>query len=153
MGFSVGRLAAPALLFVLGAAAMFAGLHQLWANLVLALLLGAWCLATIAVVAHRNARTPPAPVWPREIEAQAREHRRLTAYLNLSPAPLLTPLPPRALLPLSVSLRSVVVPPAAYKPPPEPLPPLPPLALLLLNVSSRSAEAARPDPAAPSSCC
>jgi signal transduction histidine kinase len=90
MGFRASRLAAPALLFALGAAAMFAGLHQLWANLVLALLLGAWCLAAMAVVAHRDARRPPAPTWPRQFETQAREHRRLTAYLNLSPAPLLT---------------------------------------------------------------
>jgi signal transduction histidine kinase len=90
MGFSLARLVGPALLFVLGAAAMFAGLHQLWANMVLALLLGAWLLATIAVTAHRIARTPPAPAWPRHLDAQLREHRRLTAYLNLSPAPLLT---------------------------------------------------------------
>jgi signal transduction histidine kinase len=90
MGSSLTRLAAPAFLFVLGAGAMFAGLHGLWAKVVLAALLGVWTLAAIAMRSYRDARTPPAPRPAGQVEAQAREQRRLTAYLNLSPAPLLT---------------------------------------------------------------
>lgn len=109
MGFSFSRLVGPALLFVLGAAAMFAGLHQLWANMVLALLLGAWLLSAIAVAAHRIARTPPAPAWPRHLDAQLREHRRLTAYLNLSPAPLLTLDADRRLIAVNRAARRLFV--------------------------------------------
>ena len=90
MGSSLARLAAPAFLFALGAAAMFAALHRLWANAVLAALLGIWTLAAIAMRNYRNARTPLPSALPHQLQAQAREQRRLTAYLNLSPAPLLT---------------------------------------------------------------
>lgn len=90
MGSSLARLAGPLFLLVLGAGAMFAGLHDLWANVVLAILLAAWTLAAMLVRAARDARTPAAPSLPRHLEAQAREQRRLTAYLNLSPAPLVT---------------------------------------------------------------
>src|SRR5690242_9944341 len=87
---SLSRLAGPALLFALGAGAMFAGLHGLWANLVLAVLLAVWTLAAILVGAARNRRPLPSARLPAHLEAQAREQRRLTAYLNLSPAPLVT---------------------------------------------------------------
>ncbi|MGN6277995.1 MAG: sensor histidine kinase [Sphingomonas sp.] len=90
MGSSLTRLTGPLFLFVLGAAAMFAALHALWANVVLAVLLALWTLAALAMRAYRDANTPPPPGLPRHLEAQAREQRRLTAYLNLSPAPLLT---------------------------------------------------------------
>lgn len=90
MGSRLRRLVGPAVLFGLGAAAMFAGERGLWANVVLAVLLGAWTLAAIAVRGTRDARTPSQPVLPRQLEAQIREQRQLTAYLNLSPAPLLT---------------------------------------------------------------
>ncbi|TPG38269.1 histidine kinase [Sphingomonas koreensis] len=92
MGFdaALSRLMPPLLLFALGAGAMFAGIHELWANVVLALLLAAWTWGTIAVRARRDARTPPAPTLSPLLAEQAREQRRLTAYLNLSPAPLVT---------------------------------------------------------------
>ena len=86
----MSRLLPSLFLFVLGAAAMFAGLNGLWANVVLAVLLALWTLAALAMRVYRDASVPPPPTLPPQLEAQAREQRRLTAYLNLSPAPLLT---------------------------------------------------------------
>jgi two-component system nitrogen regulation sensor histidine kinase NtrY len=91
MGSSVARIIAPLLLVMLGAAAMFAAINGLYANLVLALLLSGW-IAAAMVVDDRRARRPVAspPAMPPTIAEQARSQRRLTAYLNLSPAPLVT---------------------------------------------------------------
>ena len=77
-------------LFLLGGAALFAAEHGLWANLVLALLFALWLCAAIAIRARRDAQVPPPPALPAHLAEQAREQRRLTAYLNLSPAPLVT---------------------------------------------------------------
>lgn len=85
-----GRLVAPIFLVVLGAAAMFAGLQHLWANLVLAVLLALWTLAALAVQMARRTTPLTRSSIAGEVAGQARELRRLTAYLNLSPAPLVT---------------------------------------------------------------
>lgn len=88
MGSSLRRLAPP-MMFALGLAAMFAAERGLWANLTLATLLAAWIWAAIFAYGDRKRQRAPQPRTFAETEAQAREQRRLTAYLNLSPAPLL----------------------------------------------------------------
>ncbi|MGN6376022.1 MAG: sensor histidine kinase [Sphingomonas sp.] len=79
----------PLLIFLLGAAALAAGEHGLFATFALTLLLAVWLAATNLVSARRRAALPaaPVPLWTAE---RAREQRRLTAYLDLSPAPLVT---------------------------------------------------------------
>ena len=95
MGFERGRRVAARvggllLLPLLGAGAMLAWVNALYANMLLALLLIAWTAALVLVSVRRQERAPSAPVRPLPGEEVAREHRRLTAYLNLSPAPLVT---------------------------------------------------------------
>ncbi|HEU4960210.1 MAG TPA: ATP-binding protein [Sphingomonas sp.] len=80
----------PLILVLLGAAALFAAERRLWANVTLALLLALWLCAATAIRARRDAQVPAAPALPPHLAEQAREQRRLTAYLNLSPAPLVT---------------------------------------------------------------
>ena len=82
-------LVAPILLFLLGAAALFAAERHLWANTTLALLLALWLAAADLLRTRRRETTPPPPAttWMTE---RAREQRRLIAYLDLSPAPLVT---------------------------------------------------------------
>lgn len=90
MGFSqLATAFRTLLLLVFGAAAMLAWINGLYASVLLALLLAAWTGAIAMVSARRWDRSesfaPPPPV-----DDDARERRRLTAYLNLSPAPLVT---------------------------------------------------------------
>src|SRR5579875_1630658 len=85
----IAALAVPALLFLLGAAALFAAERQLYANVVVALLLALWIAAAGLVQARRRAITS-IPTAPDRADDLAREQRRLTAYLDLSPAPLVT---------------------------------------------------------------
>jgi signal transduction histidine kinase len=86
----LSHLAPLLLLFLLGTAALFAAERRLWANVTLALLLALWLCAAILLRARRDANVPPPPALPPHLAEQAREQRRLTAYLNLSPAPLVT---------------------------------------------------------------
>ena len=82
------RLAAPLVLFLLGAVALFAAERHLWANFLLALLLALWVGAASLVRGGRHeTMVPPATTGNTE---RAREQRRLVAYLDLSPAPLVT---------------------------------------------------------------
>jgi len=83
------RLVPSLLLFLLGAAALFAAERHLWANVTLAVLLASWIAAATLVRARRPPTTPPPPAttWTTE---RIREQRRLVAYLDLSPAPLVT---------------------------------------------------------------
>jgi len=85
----IAALATPLLLFLLGGAALFAAERHLWANVALALLLALWIAAASLIQTRRRETTPPPPAttWMTE---RAREQRRLVAYLDLSPAPLVT---------------------------------------------------------------
>lgn len=87
----MARVLLPVLLFALGGAAALAATHGLYANVAVLLLLGGW--TWLAMLAdgrrRRGVAVEPAPL-PDRLADQLREHRRLTAYLNLSPAPLVT---------------------------------------------------------------
>jgi len=76
-------------IFLLGGGALFAAERHLWANTALALLLALWLAAASLLRTRRRETTPPPPAttWTTE---RAREQRRLVAYLDLSPAPLVT---------------------------------------------------------------
>ncbi len=73
------------LLFAAGAAAAAAWTGGLYASLALAVLLALWIMAL--AVDRRGTAPAPDPPGPRPEQA---ERRRLTAYLDLSPAPLVT---------------------------------------------------------------
>ncbi|MBW4331364.1 HAMP domain-containing histidine kinase [Stakelama sp. CBK3Z-3] len=89
-GWPVGRIATVALLPVVGALAFFAWQRMLYANAVLAALMALWAVAVIAVAVRREIE--PVTIDPlldqRAAEAE-RQQRRLLAYLDLSPAPLM----------------------------------------------------------------
>lgn len=73
------------LLVVTGAAGALAWSHDLYATAWLALLAAIWLAALGLNETTRPALLPPPPIPP---SPRQEDHRRLTAYLDLSPAPL-----------------------------------------------------------------
>ena len=87
MGSRRARAAVHAtLLIASGSAAMLAWRAGFYANFALALLVAVWLVAMSVAVADRHAETTPSPLPPPGEDQ--RTQRRLIAYLNLSPAPL-----------------------------------------------------------------
>ncbi len=77
------------LLILAGALAMLAWREGFYANTALALLTGIWLAAIMAAMTAREAPPVAVPVSAPD-DAALREQKRLIAYLNLSPAPLVT---------------------------------------------------------------
>lgn len=78
------------LLFIFGGAAVLAWTHALYASTALAALLALWIAILNAVQAVRKRAAPLPASVPLESNDASKQQRRLTAYLNLSPAPLVT---------------------------------------------------------------
>lgn len=91
MGFdarTTARSVATSLaLFAVGVVAALGWMNGLYATATLALVAALWIGAAAHLTARRRAAPPPPP--PLQIGDDARERRRLAAYLDLSPAPLI----------------------------------------------------------------
>ncbi|GAA4775651.1 hypothetical protein GCM10023219_23920 [Stakelama sediminis] len=89
-GWPLGRIVMIALLPVLGGVVALAWWHAFYANAVLAALIALWAIGSIAMSMRRDRE----PIYvdmrtdQRAMDAE-RQQRRLSAYLNLSPAPLI----------------------------------------------------------------
>ncbi|MBV7257414.1 HAMP domain-containing histidine kinase [Pacificimonas sp. WHA3] len=89
MNFRLRTALYATLLIFTGAAAMLAWREGFYANTALALLVAVWISAILSAMATRQT-APVTVVMQTPDEAALREQKRLIAYLNLSPAPLVT---------------------------------------------------------------
>ncbi|MBJ6123366.1 sensor histidine kinase [Sphingomonas mollis] len=87
MGSDARAIVRAIALFAAGIVAAIGWVHGLYATAALAVIAALWIGAAAHHVARRRA-SPPPPPSPLPVGDDARERRRLAAYLDLSPAPL-----------------------------------------------------------------